>query len=322
MLTMRTAARQRLWTLVSLLPIAVLCGVVAYAYLIRPWRASNTTKATWAAQREEIRPLLLDLLSEEQTREIKESKAKYQADLADLPSGLQRNIKRLLESSGVGGKRLVEVKVGYAPSAIEDPVAGEVSVHIFSTVSPKSFSVAFGCGEPAGARRRGKPRPQIMRRISCAVVDQQVSPNEFEAWWEWTATALIPLAGPPHETPGQPGVVVASSPPPPARRSASQLAQARQCLEYLLNVLPKPEPSEPVSLGDLRDADYSVYYTDLTPQARVEQMYLGAALPSLTGVPASGSLRYGCGSVGGALWLRWDPQQDETMMFLQFKREK
>jgi hypothetical protein len=55
-LTTRTGGRQRLWTLVSLLPIAVLCGVVAYAYLIRPWRAAGKTKPelraaeAWAAQ--------------------------------------------------------------------------------------------------------------------------------------------------------------------------------------------------------------------------------------------------------------------------------
>lgn len=318
---MRRAGRERLWTLVSLMPIAALCAVLAYAYVIRPWRASSKTQVSWAAQVDNARPILLDLLSEQQKKEVEESKAKYEADLGDLPRGLQRNIKRLLESRGLGGKRLVGAKIGYAPSAIEDPVPGQVSVHIYGTVAPTTFVAAFGVGEPTGARRRAKPRPAIMRRIPTVVVDQQVSPNEFDAWWNSTATALVPLVGPPHQIPDQPGAV-ASSPPTPARRSPSELAQVRDCLEGLLNVLPRPQPSQAVSLADTRDAHYAVCYTDLTPQAPVTRMYLNAIVPSLTGLPASGSLRYSCLSVGGALWLHWDPEGDGTRMLLEFNREQ
>lgn len=326
---MRRVGRQRLWTLISVVPIAVLCAVLVYGYAIRPRLAVRRSRAdlgptvVWEREAGRIRPWLLDLLSDQQRTEVEENKAKYETDLQDLPSGIRKQIKRIAEADKIAaGRRLAKGKITYEPDG-ERPgeivVSGEFRLPgkkpgMGTSASNTAFPVAVG--QPS--ERRFKPRPKIMRRTATVIVDTSVSVEEFNAWWEWTEMTVAPLAGPRQQDSS--GQVVAYI--RYGSLVASDLARVRDYFEYLLKVLPRPEPSEPVALGEMRDAGGNVYYTGLAPGDRVRRVTLGGTLSAPKGVPASGFLRYDCQAVGGLLWFSWDPAQDGTEVTLITERSK
>lgn len=326
MVKTRRVGRQRLWTLISLAPIAVLCGVLVYGYGVRPRlalrKASDGSRVlgVWDREAGRIRPWLLDFLSEEQRTEVEENKAKYEADLQDLPKEIQREIKRVVEADRASlGRPLVGGKVGYVPTGRGD---GAISVggefRLKDKVGIGTWNTNFPIVAEAGWRRRAKPRPKIMRRTATVIADRTVSLGEFNAWWEWTEAAIAPLAGPRQQD--SEGQVVAYI--RYGSLGASELARVRDYFEYLLKVLPRPEPSEPVALGEVRDAGANVSYTGLGPNDRVRRVTLMGTLSAVKGAPASGSLRYSCEGAGGLFWFSWEPDQDGVKVSLMVQREK
>ncbi len=112
---MRRFGSQRLWTLLSLLPVIALVVVLVYGYVIRPRMqgrgsagAPGRTPAEqrWIGEASKVGPSLLDLLSPQQQQEVQTAEAKYVAQVKDLPPALRKQLERVVRVlPNTGGAR-------------------------------------------------------------------------------------------------------------------------------------------------------------------------------------------------------------------------
>ncbi len=323
--------RQRLWTLLSVLPIVALAGLLLYAYVLRPRlerraaeraaQARSQVPPEWQAWRREaakMRPDFLGLLSPKQRKEIEDGVARYYVDLKDLPKALRDQLVRAAEAIPANaGQRVVGGKIEYrlvrfpGQAGLLDvsPVLEQKSA---SGIRTQEYEL--GAPPESEQRRRGRfqPQPEIMHRLDTVVVGEQVPPEEFQKWWEQAKSKIAPLAGPPKYQ--QDGEAYAYAPTP---LSPSHLAALRDRVEYLLRVVPRPGQAEKVVLGQASGGGCSVRYTSLDPSARITGASFFCKLSALSGLPPTGFLAYQSQPVGGTLMIEWKPEGQGFVVLTQ-----
>lgn len=126
---MRWLKKQRLWTLISVVPIAVLCGVLLYGYVIRPslragrarallhrpfgWR-SDADRDAWYREAGKLNSPLLEQLSKEQRAQAEAGGATVQVNFQDLPQEIRERITGLIHSMpGLRGWQVTGGKIEY-----------------------------------------------------------------------------------------------------------------------------------------------------------------------------------------------------------------
>jgi hypothetical protein len=315
---MQGLGKHRLWTLVAVAPIIVLCGVLLYAYVIRPRMQGPASGAPgrtpaeerWIGEARKVGPSLLDLLSPQQQHEVQTAQAKYVADVKDLPPALRKQVERVVRVlPNTGGARARSGTINYEPSgAPGEPT--EISIRGDFNLEGKrgqpgpgvSFTIPTSPG-PLG-RKPLEPRPEIMKRTAIVFLAQNITAEEFQPLWDSAIGKVAPLAGALTERPEGGGI---------AQRGEKDLAPADRAtvLAYADDVvaaLPKPSRAQALAFKDPRDVNCHAYQMQFAPEAPPSSVGVGGIFSLPQGVPPAGRLEYHCDAPRGAIMIRWDPE--------------
>jgi hypothetical protein len=333
---MQGLGKHRLWTLVSVAPVVVLCGVLFYGYVIRPQlerRESSGSAAevevsahqvTEYRQRlAEIRPDLLDLLTENQRREVEQGLVSLEADFADLPDALRKELTKALQTHPrTAGRRIIGGTIAFylAPtpllyfSAERMKERAGLQVRADFNLLGKRGGMMFTDRFPnlglKPRRRRFQPQPDLMRETARWVVDngeRQVSPEEFGKWWKAAEENIAPLAGGPRYR-GRAWT-----------RGPEDLTEAQQAVvrDYLVRVLPRPGLLAALPLGNHRSAPSVRVYGGSQSGRDVLGVYASAAFTIPEGPCPRAHWKYVCPAVGGSLECSW--HRAPAYLFVQAK---
>ncbi len=325
MAKMERPGKHRLWTLVSLLPIVALCGVLLYGYVIRPQlerreSAENPAVAEVSARQQaqyrqrlaQIRPDLLDLLTDDQRKQVEQGLVSLEADVADLPEAIRKETTKAIQAyPPTAGMRIIEGTLTFnlAPtpplyfSAERMKERSGLQVRADLNLLGKRGGLRLTTGfldlglKPR--RRRFQPQPDLVRETAHWIVDngqQEVSPEEFGKWWAAAEQTIAPLAGRP------PYLVTAWT------RGPEELTQAQQAVvrDYLARVMPRPALLATVSLGSHRSAPSVRVYGRSQAGGEVLGVYASAVFTVPEGPRARAYWKYLCPAVGGSLECSWD----------------
>jgi hypothetical protein len=328
------ASRPSLWTLVSVAPIIVLCGVLLYAYVIRPRlqaraEISEAEVRMWgseanarAGEREmaRIRAWLLDVLSEEQRRDLHQGRAQYEVDLKDLPEEIRGAIAGLLDKLHPGG-RLVGGKIEFLPKNPRPSSAVEAKNEIIQghfelggRAGGEALTLSLGFPGPWRTAGRFEARPEVVRRMAREDVVKEVSREEFERWWEWAETNLRPVLGPRQEPDPHTQARDARDRYPWA--SSGDLTgseKAETVLNYLLEVLPRPRLYRGAILREPNKVACAAYFASMAPDARMLRVTADAYFAAPGVERAVATFQYTCKDGGQMLFCLWVAKQQGTI---------
>lgn len=321
---MRRSGSQRLWTMLSLLPIIALVAVLVYGYVIRPrmrgpgaGRGPGRTAAEerWIGEARKVGPSLLDLLSEEQRQEILKAEAKYAADVKELPQSLGKQVERVMRVvPNTGGRRAVSGKIVYEPSgmpgqATEVSIRGEFMLQGERGQPGPGLSFNFPTSPEPLDRKRLESRPQIMKRTAMVFLAQNIALEEFEPLWEAALGKVLPIAGPLKKEPQGNGMAMRGEGDLAPADRAAVLAYA----DHVLSALSKPPRAQGLAFKEPREVSCSAYQIPFAPEAPPDSVGVSGIFSLPEGVPPAGHLEYRCDAVRGVVmirWDRWDPSKE------------